>query len=183
MNVDGTNMRALVDSFDVRGAASWSPDGDWVAVAANRGAGTRLFKVPVDGGQPVQLLDKLAFHPVWSPDGRFIVYSEQEGGGASQVKAITPDKVSVPIPALEVVYTIMTPYRFMPNENVLIALQGNVGAQNFFWIDLDSGQRRQMTDFKDRSVIQNFDVSPDGAEIVFDRLRDNTDIVLMTLPR
>ena len=183
MNADGTNVRTLVDSFDVRGAASWSPDGDWVAVAANRGAGTRLFKVPLNGGQPVQLLDKLAFHPVWSPDGRFIVYSEQEGGGASDVKAITPDKVPVPIPALQVVYTIMTPYRFMPAENVLIALQGNAGAQNFFWVDLDSGQRRQMTDFKDRSVIQNFDVSPDGTEIVFDRLRDNTDIALMTLTR
>jgi len=27
MNANGTNVRALADSFDVRGAASWSPDG------------------------------------------------------------------------------------------------------------------------------------------------------------
>ena len=35
-----------------------------------------------------------------------------------------------------------------------------------------------MTDFKAGFVIQNFDVSPDGKQIVFDRLRDNSDIVV-----
>ena len=90
------------DSFDVRGAASWSPDGKWVAVAANQGDGTRLFKIPLDGGPPVRLLDTRSYNPVWSPDGRFIVYSEQQSGGLFQVKAITPDNVPVPIPRVSV---------------------------------------------------------------------------------
>ena len=183
MNADGANVRTLVDSFDVRGAASWSPEGDWVAVAANQGDGTRLFKVPLRGGPPVLLLDKLSFNPVWSPDGRFIVYSEQQGGGAFQVKAITPDKAAVPFPDVRVGYTIATPYRFVPNGTALITLEGSLGAQNFSWIDLKGGQQRQLTDFKTGFVIQNFDVSPDGMQIVFDRLRDNADIVLMNLAR
>ena len=108
MNANGTNVRALVDSFDVRGAASWSPDGIWVAVAANQGEGSRLFKIPVDGGQPVRLLDTLSYNPVWSPDGLFIVYSEQPGSGLFEVKAITPDKVPVAIPTVQVSYTIGT---------------------------------------------------------------------------
>ena len=103
MNANGTNVRTLADSFDVRGAASWSPDGKWVAVAANQGEGTRLFKVPVDGGQPVRLLDTLSFNPVWSPDGRFIVYSEQQSAGQFEVKAITPDRAPVPIVELQIV--------------------------------------------------------------------------------
>jgi Tol biopolymer transport system component len=183
MNADGTNVRTLADSFDVRGAASWSPDGEWVAVAANQGNGTRLFKVSLDGGQPVRLLDTLSFNPIWSPDGRFIVYSEQQGGGSFQVKAITPDTASVPLPELRVSYSVATPYRFMPNGKALIALVGNLGAQNFFWVDLESARQRQMTDFKPGFVIQNFDVSPDGTQIVFDRQRDNSDIVLMNLQR
>jgi Tol biopolymer transport system component len=183
MNADGTNVRTLVDSFDVRGAASWSPDGKWVAVAANRGDGTRLFRVRLGGGQPVRLLDTLSFNPIWSPDGRFIVYSEQQGGGSFQVKAMLPDNASVPFPELQVGYTIATPYRFTPNGNALIALDGNLGYQNFFWVDLESGQQRQITDFKPGFVIQNFDVSPDGKQIVFDRLRDNSDIVLINLAR
>jgi Tol biopolymer transport system component len=183
INANGTNVRVLVDSFDVRGAASWSPDGKWVAVAANQGDGTRLFKIPLDGGQPVRLLDTRSYNPAWSPDGRFIVYTEQHGAGFFQVKAVTPDKMPVSLPEFQVRYTLATPYRFMPNGKALIALQGNLAAQNFFWVDLESGQQRQMTDFKPGFVIQNFDVSPDGKQIVFDRLRNNSDIVLMNLAR
>jgi serine/threonine protein kinase/dipeptidyl aminopeptidase/acylaminoacyl peptidase len=184
MNADGTNVRTLAaDSFDVRGYASWSPDGRWVAVAANRGEGTRLFKIPVNGGPPVRLLDTLSYNPTWSPDGRFIAYSEQQSGGQFRVRAIAPDKASVPLPELQVGNTIATPYRFMPNGKAVITLQGNLGAQNFFSVDLQSGQQRQLTDLKAGFVIQNFDVSPDGKQIVFDRLRNNSDIVLMNLAR
>ena len=44
---------------------------------------------------------------------------------------------------------------------------------------------RQLTSFdlKSGSVVQNFDVSPDGRRIVFDRLRNHADIVLMNLAR
>ena len=151
MNANGTNVRALADSFDVRGAASWSPDGKWVAVAGNQGQGTRLFKIPVDGGPPVQLLDTFSYNPVWSPDGRFIVYSEQQA---------------------------------VPNGKAPIALDGATRAtQNFFWVNLENGQQRQLTDLKAGFMIQNFDVSPDGKQIVFDRLRDNSDVVLMNLSR
>ena len=44
MSSDGTNVRRLTDAFDVRGAASWSPDGKWIAVAANDGTGTYVYK-------------------------------------------------------------------------------------------------------------------------------------------
>jgi Tol biopolymer transport system component len=186
MNVNGTNVRTLVaDSFDVRGGASWSPDGQWVAVAANRGEGTRLFKVPVNGGPPVQLLDTLSFNPVWSPDGRFIVYAEQVSPGQFAVKAITPDRAPIPIAELQLVgLNTSVKYRFLPDGKELIVLDGlRGGPQNFFRVDLASGHRYQLTDLTASSVIQNFDVSPDGAEIVFDRIKNNTDIVLMNLAR
>jgi Tol biopolymer transport system component len=186
MNANGTNVRTLAaDSFDARGAASWSPDGKWVAVAANRGEGTRLFKIPVDGGPPVQLLDTLSFNPVWSPDGRLIVYSEQQRAGQFEVKAITPDQAPVPIVELQIVgFNTSVPYRFLPDGKALIVLEGVRGAsQNFFRVELASGQRRQLTELTAGPVIQNFDVSPDGTQIVFDRLRNNTDIVLMNLAR
>ena len=183
MNANGTNARRLADPLDVRGAASWSPDGKWVAIAANRGEGTRLFKVPVDGGQPVQLLDTLSFNPAWSPDGRFIVYSEQQSAGQFEVKAITPEHAPVQIVEVPIVgFRGVTPYRFLPDGKAVVVIEGTIGAsQNFVRVDLTNGQRRQLTDLKAGSVIQDFDVSPDGTRIVFDRLRDNSDIVLMSL--
>ena len=186
MNANGTNVRTLAaDSFDVRGAATWSPDGKWVAVAANRGEGTRLFKIPVDGGPPVRLLDTLSYNPVWSPDGRFIVYSEQQSAGQFEVRAITPDRAPVPIVELQIVgFSPRVPYRFLPDGKGLIVLEGVLGfSQNFFLIDLASGRRRQLTDLAAGSVIHNFDVSPDGTQIVFDRLRNNSNIVLINLAR
>jgi serine/threonine protein kinase/Tol biopolymer transport system component len=185
MNANGTNIRTVVDSLDVRGAASWSPDGKWVAFAGNQGEGTRLFKISLDGGQPVRLRDTLSYNPVWSPDGRFIVYSEQQRAGQFEVKAITPEQAPVPIVELQIVgFTTATSYRFVPDRNALIALEGVIGtSQNFFWVDLATGQRRQLTDLKAGSVIHNFDVSPDGTRIVFDRLRNNSDIASMNLAR
>ena len=57
--------------------------------------------------------------------------------------------------------------------------------QNLFGLDLETGAQRQPTNFdlKSGSVIQNFDISPDGTRIVFDRLRNHADIVLMNLAR
>jgi Tol biopolymer transport system component len=40
--------------LEVRSAASWSPDGKWVAVAASENERARVFLVPVDGGSPVR---------------------------------------------------------------------------------------------------------------------------------
>ena len=49
-------------------------------------------------------------------------------------------------------------------------------------IDLETGQRRQLTNLN-RFAINSFDVSPDGKHIVFDRLRNNADIVMFELER
>ena len=172
MNANGTNVRLLLDTLDVRGPASWSPDGKWVAVAANRGEGTRLFKVPTDGGQPVRLLDTLADRPVWSPDGRYILYTELHAAGGDEIKAITQDGLPVPVPRIRVGAVILTTYRFMPDGKALIALEGALrGAQNFFRVDLQSGEQRQLTDLAGGSAIQHFDVSPDSKHIMFDRVQ------------
>ncbi len=77
MSADGTGARRVSDTLDARDAASWSPDGKWISVAAAEGEEQPLFKVPVDGGPAVRLTGGVNLNPVWSPDGRFIVYSVQ----------------------------------------------------------------------------------------------------------
>jgi len=44
MNADGSDMRRLAASLDVRDAPSWSPDGKFIAVAADEGDGSRLVQ-------------------------------------------------------------------------------------------------------------------------------------------
>jgi Tol biopolymer transport system component/DNA-binding winged helix-turn-helix (wHTH) protein len=181
MSANGTSVRPLAQSLDVRGGISWSPDGKWIAVGADTGDGTHVFKVPVDGGEPVKLVDTLSYNPVWSPDGNLILYSEQQGGSRFVLKGIKPDGSHVPIPDISVVYTIATSYRFLLGQNSLIVLGGDFRHQNFYQVDLRSGAQRRLTDLQPGFQIQNFDVSFDGRQIVFDRLRENADIVLMNL--
>ena len=184
MNTNGTNVRTLVEGVEVRGAATWSPDGKWVAVAGNRGDGMRVFKVPVDGGAPIELTNTLSINPVWSPDGGLILYAEQQRAGQFEVKAMTPDRTQVPIVAVQIFGFNTAHYRFVPEGDALIVLEGVIGAsQNFFEVDLATGKRRQLTDLDGTYVIRNFDVSPDGTHIVFDRWRQHTDIAMMTLAR
>ena len=62
-------------------------------------------------------------------------------------------------------------------------MQGAARAQDFWMLNLDTMQTRQLTRLTRRDTMRTFDVTPDGKRIVFDRLRDNSDIVLIDLPR
>jgi len=186
MSSDGTHVRLLTDTLDVRNAASWSPDGNWLAVAADDGGGTHVYKVPANGGLPVKLTETSAYNPMWSPDGRFIVYSEPFQGSTFRTKAITPDKVPVSIPSIDVSYLTSTPYRFAPDGNALIFLkeEGALlgGARNFYMMDFETNHERQLTDLDPGFVTRSFDVMPEG-RIIFDRLRENSDLAVIDLAR
>ena len=185
MDANGTNIRPLAPALDVRSAVSWSPDGKTIAAAATLEQGTRVFLIPVDGGAPNRLLDTASYNPVWSPDGEFIVYSEPVSGSNMLVKGVTRTRAAVPMPRIVVPYTTGTPYRFVPGRRVLIFLKDMMSFRdrNFYWMDLETGRERQLTHLKPGVVIQSFDVTLDGQQIVFDRHKENADVVLINLPR
>ncbi|MCM3906050.1 MAG: serine/threonine-protein kinase [Pyrinomonadaceae bacterium] len=182
MNADGTNVRPLAASLDVRDAPSWSPDGKFIAVAADEGDGSRLFKVPVDGATPVRLLDGLSRMPSWSPDGRLILYAAPLQGAGYAVRAVTPESGPHPMPELWILRG-GDRYRFLPDGRQVVVLLGDYLHQNFWMVDLETGQRRQLTNLKPGYSIGSFDVSPDGRQIIFDRVRQNSDLVLIDLAR
>jgi len=178
---DGTGARAITEQLDVRGAASWSPDGRWLAVAAREGRGLRVFKVPTDGGAPIRLVDSVSSNPVWSPDGAFIVYSGTPRGRSVPVQAVTPDGKPHAMPALTV-DRVGDSYQFLPGGRHLVVKLGGFRRQDFWLFDLGTGAKRRLTSLGGGESLQRFDVSRDGSRIVFERLRENSDIVLIELP-
>ena len=182
MSVEGADLRPLAESLGVRNGASWSPDGKWLAVGAADGKGPGLFKVPVEGGPPVRLADQPGFYPAWSPDGRFIVYSGAQVGRRRNVMAVTPEGKPWPLPDLEVRFNGQH-YRFLPGGKSLVLMRGILRQQNFWLLDMDTGRLRQLTNLRAPADMQNFDITTDGKKIVFDRLRENSDIVLIDLKR
>jgi Tol biopolymer transport system component len=146
--------------------------------------GTRVFLIPVDGGSATRLLDRASYNPVWSPDGKFILYSEPVSGSNMVVKALTRSGDTTPMPRIVVPYTRATPYRFVPGRRILIFLKDtSFRTRNFYSMDLETGAERQLTDFKPGTLIQSFDVSLDGQQIIFDRQKENADVVLIDLAR
>jgi Tol biopolymer transport system component/DNA-binding winged helix-turn-helix (wHTH) protein len=181
MNADGSRVRLLAEEIDVRGAPAWSPDGRWIAVGAMHSGEPRLFKVPIDGGQPIQLGDDYALDPVWSPTGRFLVYSGPDVGTNFPVKAVNEDGTPRVIPEL-VLSRGSRRMDFLGADDALVILKGNLSYKEFWAVDLESGAESRLAAVGPGPLVNDFDVSSDGREIVFDRISDASDIVLIELP-
>jgi Tol biopolymer transport system component len=181
MNADGSALRVLTDEMDVRGAPAWSPDGRWIAFAAMHATEPRLFKIPADGGEAIQLGDGYALDPVWSPTGQFLVYSGADVGTNVSVKAVNADGTPRVIPDL-VLSRGSRRMDFLGTDDALVILKGNLSYKEFWAVDLKSGAERQLTNVGPGPMVSDFDVSADGREIVFDRVSDASDIVLIELP-
>ena len=183
VNADGSGVRTLAESLDVQGAPSWSPDGKWIAIAARDGHATRVFKVPVDGGRPVPLIDSVSFNPVWSPDGTFILYSDTPRGRSVAVRAVRHDGTAVPLLCASLlVDRVADSYRFLPSGRGLVVKLGGFRRQDFWLFDLETGDRRQLTSLESGESVRRFDVSPDSKAIVFERVRENSDIAVIEVP-
>jgi hypothetical protein len=74
-------------------------------------------------------------------------------------------------------------YRFLPGGKGLVVAVGDFKTLQFFLLDLETFRARPLSNLKPGSYIRSFDVSPDGKYILFDRLRGDSDIVLIDLER
>ena len=144
--------------------------------------GAGLFKVPVDGGDPVRLVKGPADNPVWSPDGNLIVYEGQQTAFAP-LQAVRPDGSPVTLPVIRVPSGGGGHFRFLPSGKGLVYLMGPSGDHNFWLLDLDSKKSRQLSRLSSPATINTFDITPDGSRIVFDRVRENADLRLIDLPK
>src|SRR5215204_2990479 len=113
-------------------AHAWSPDGQWLAIAANRDGEPHLFKVPVDGGPPILLVKEYSTDPVWAPSGEFLVYSGADIGTTFSVKAATANGAP-PLPRL-----ILTrgARRLAFLDHALIVMKGDISHKEFWLVDL-----------------------------------------------
>jgi Tol biopolymer transport system component len=181
MNTDGSGARRIAEELDVRGAPAWSPDGRWLAVAANRDGEPRLFKIPVGGGPAVLLVKEYSIDPIWAPSGEFLVYSGPDVGTTFSVKAVSADGAPRTLPNL-VLTRGARRLAFLGGEAALVILKGDISHKEFWVVDLETGQERQLTDLGREFAIGDFDLSEDGREIIFDRAREESDIVLFERP-
>jgi Tol biopolymer transport system component len=182
MQADGTSVHIVVDTLDLQGSPAWAPDGRSITVAAADHAVPRLVHVSLDGGARSTLVQDYSVDPAWAPDGSFVLYSGPDIGTTFSVKAVRADATRRPIPAL----TLTRGARhlaFLPGGRALVFLRGEIQHKNLWSMDLEAGTEKQLTNLTPDFDIQDFDISPDGREVVLERLQERSDVVLVDLPR
>jgi Tol biopolymer transport system component len=182
MKSDGTKARIVTDALELQGAPAWAPDSKSITSAAVDNGVPHLFRVPVDGRSPTTFVREYSVDPAWAPDGRFVVYSGPDIGTTFSVKAVTAEATTHPLPAL----TLTRGARhlaFLPGGRTLVLLRGEIQHKNLWLIDLETGAERQLTKLPSGFEIGDFDISPDGHEVVLERMQERSDVVLLDLPR
>ena len=189
LDADGSGMRTVAESLELRGAPAWSPDGRFIVTAANEAGTPHLFRVSTDTGQVVRLVDDYALDPAWDPRGEFLVYSAKDPGTQFPVKAVTAAGRPYAVPELLLSRSGAVGgtragarrLRFVPGRAELVVLRGDIEHKNLWAFDLTTKNWRQLTNFDRDVVISDFDVSSDGREIVFERVEETSDVWMIDL--
>jgi Tol biopolymer transport system component len=182
MQSDGTNAHIVSASLDLQGAPAWTPDSQSITSAANDHGTPHLFRIPINGGSPTPFLRDYSVNPAWSPDGNFVVYSGADIGTTFPVKAANADAAPHTLPALTLTRGARR-LAFLPGGRSLVLLRGDIQHKNLWLINLDTGAERQLTNLAPDFDISDFDISPDGREVVLERVQQRSDVVLLDLPR
>ena len=182
VNADGTDARIVTSALELQGAPAWAPDGDSLTVTAVTERIPHLFVVPLDGRPPTSFLTEQSGDPAWSPDGEIVVFSGADIGTTFPVKAVRADAGAYPQPALTLTRSARH-VAFMPQGRSLLVLRGKISHKDLWLVDLAGGVEHQVTALAPDFDVCDFDVSPDGREIVLERTQAQSDIVLIERPR
>jgi len=175
IDIDGANPKQL--TFDRGFNPFVSPDGKWVFYldGADR---PRASKVPIDGGEPVQLLSP--FSDVvprgFSPDGKLLAYKPSAFPLTARKLGIASAADGEPDKILDLPRNI----QWTPDGQALTYVDARNGAPNLWMQPLDGSPPKQLTNFKEKEyLIHYFAWSRDGKYLVISRGFQTSDVVLI----
>ncbi len=154
-----------------------TPDNSSVIYQKGYGFGVKstLWKISLEGGEPVQLTNYFAMRPTVSPDGSrvaFFYMSEDKwrigivssGGGAIEQSLDVPDGVSNRL------------MRWSPDGQSLLYASNPGETGNIWRLPLDGQPPQPATNFDSR-LVEDFSSTPDGRQIFVTRTTTFTDVI------
>lgn len=182
MGMDGNNLQKLT-----RGISDHNPycssDSRWVVYSSYTGTGKQVvFKVPIDGGDPSQITDKLSPEASVSPDGSLVAffYLDEKPNSAWRIMVI-PFAGGESVETFDISPTVYPwrELRWTADGRALTYIDTRGGVSNIWSQPLSGGPPKQVTNFT-IDQIHHFDLSRDGKQLAFARGRVVSDVVLIS---
>ena len=184
MDSGGSNETQLSFGDTYEKSPILTSDGRWVICELEGAAG--LWKIPITGGVPEQLVSDLAFRPAAYPKGENIAYwiwNGPEGTSARDVSlgfmnfpGGTQDKPPIKMPST---INAEVNLQWSLDGKAILYVDRSNGVSNIWAQPIDGGKRQQKTFFTTDSIF-SFAYSPDGTQIALAQGTIMGDVVLMT---
>jgi Tol biopolymer transport system component len=181
MGSDGSRLRIVSDSLQLRGAPAWEPDGKSITSAVEENGVPHLFRIPLEGKSPTPLISAYSMDPAWLSDGRFVIYSGPDVGTKFTVKAATAENAVHSLPPLELTRGARH-LALLPGGQRLVFLQGEIQHKNLWMVDLETGAMQQLTHMPADFDVRDFDISSDGREAILERAQARSHVVAIDRP-
>lgn len=176
MEFDGSNATQLTKG-PAHTLPGVSPDGQWVFY--NRADDWSLWKISIDGGEPIPLTNGYAVYPAVSPDGKLIACLGK--GNAKSRKILILSTVDGKIlQGLDLGSFRLSAYRLrwsVDGRSVLFAAS-RAGVTGIYKQSLTGGVAEKLAEF-DEDDIYDFGYSADGQELAMTRGDYQFDVVLL----
>jgi Tol biopolymer transport system component len=176
MDINGANLLQLTQGAN-KDDPNCSPDGKWVIYTDIGSDKPTLWKVSIDGGEPVQLSKTFSRLPSVSPDGKLIacLYSNEESGAPWRLALLTFDG-GEPVKVFPQALYTGFPAKWSPDGRALAYIDSS---QSNIWLQpIAGGEPRKLTDFTN-DLIFGYEWSPDGKRLACVRGIWERDLVLI----
>ncbi|MCA1629574.1 MAG: winged helix-turn-helix domain-containing protein [Acidobacteria bacterium] len=177
MDMDGSNQRRLTSQTS-EGTPVYTPDGRWIVYSV---AGSGIWKVPAEGGEPVAIYLGSAHTPSLSPDGSLIAcfYWDEKVRAAGKI-ALLPIEGGPPVKVLDEPLDISSSVvRWTADGRALVYVATHNGVSNLRTLPLDGAPPRDLTEFTS-DLIFNFAWSRDHKQLALARGNTAEHVVLVT---
>jgi eukaryotic-like serine/threonine-protein kinase len=182
MNPETGDLKELSSGKNEEMSGSCTPDGKSVVYAGDSRADSlgHIYKVSVDGGEPVELARGSFFSgPSVSPDGSRIVYGRVDGSGPNIKNKFVIQKLEGDASIAEIdAPPLSGSVDWAPDGKSLIFVRTIGNTCDLHLLPLGGGSPLQLTSLGAESCIVGFAWSQDGKKIAISRTqRNDTDIV------
>jgi len=153
-----------------------SPDSQWVFY--NRVDGQTLWRIPIEGGEPVRITDDYAYRPAVSPDGRFVAYFRFSPETNERLIAVRALDDSQAVRTLKLAAGRWTSPSLQWDAGDVIYARESEGQVKLYQQAIDASPPQQIAAFAAEDDF-TFSQSPDGGRFAFARGNWQHDAVLI----